>query len=57
MSLTRTKWISFRGSHSAQGMVHLSVVTLISSNGQEHIPHHCITLHHRESNTVVTFDP
>ena len=65
MSLTRAKWISFRGSHWVQGMVHLSVVTLISSNCQE-IPHHCISLHHRESNNIsimckhsfcVTFDP
>jgi hypothetical protein len=66
MSLSRAKWISFRGSHWAQGMVHLSVVTLISSNGQEHIPHHCISLHYRESSNIcimckhifcVTFEP
>ena len=29
-------------------MVHLSVVTLISSNGEEHILHHCISLQHRD---------
>ena len=42
---TRAIGVSVSGIHGAQSVVDFSVVSFISFNCQEHIPHHCISLY------------
>ena len=39
-SLSRAVWVGVRGLHGAEGVVHFPVVALVSTDCQDHIPHH-----------------